>query len=87
MPGDVIPSKVICDEHHDVGRLARDDDAADQDEEGGEQHGGQSGQLQCVLANWPDSRPYLQTGWQTTCLCCASSKLSDKSSSQGMVNL
>ena len=54
MPGDIIPSKVICNEHHDVGRLGQDNDAAHQEkEEGGEQHGGglggQSGQLKCAL--------------------------------------
>ena len=53
MPGDVIPSKVICDEHHDVGRLARHHDAGHQEAEDGEdQHGDQGGGqlLQRLLA-------------------------------------
>ena len=44
VPGDVIPAHVISDEHHNVGRLARDHDAGHQEgEDGEEQHGGQGG--------------------------------------------
>ena len=53
VPGHVIPSHVICDEHHDVRRLCHDN-AGHQDAEKvvGEQHVGQSGQI-LQLPNWP----------------------------------
>ena len=53
VPGHVIPSHVICDEHHDVRRLCHDNDNAghqDAEEVVGEQHVGQSGQLLQLLS-------------------------------------
>lgn len=54
VPGDVIPAHVICNEHDNMGRLRRDNDAGHQEaEEVGEHHGGQSGLLQHASINWP----------------------------------